>query len=192
MAGVTPGAVGERLAEVHHRIERAGGDWQAITLVAVTKDFLLDAVAAGLANGLQDCGENRAEGIRRKQFAGVSEISKVRWHYLGRVQRNQVRKIAAHVALWQAVDRTAAGEEIAKRAPGAAVLVQVNISGEPQKHGARSGDVPGLVDDLLDLDLDVQGLMAVGPTGPPEDARPGFNSLVALADRLDLRVRSIG
>src|SRR5438270_1851556 len=192
MAGVTPGAVGERLAEVHHRIERAGGNRREITIVAVTKDFLLDAVVAALANGLQDCGENRAEGIRRKQFAGVSEISKVRWHYLGRVQRNQVRRIAAHVALWQAVDRVAAGEEIAKRAPGAAVLIQVNVSGEPQKHGATADEVPALAEELAGLGLDVRGLMAVGPTGPPEAARPGFRALAALADHLDLPVRSMG
>jgi uncharacterized pyridoxal phosphate-containing UPF0001 family protein len=108
------------------------------------------------------------------------------------VQRNDVRHIASHVSLWQAVDRVVAGEEIARRAPGAAVLVQVNISGEPQKHGAGADEVPALVDALLGLGLEVRGLMAVGPTGAPEDARPGFRALVRLADRLSLPVRSIG
>jgi hypothetical protein len=103
-----------------------------------------------------------------------------------------VQALASIVGVWQAVDRVAAGEEIAKRAPGAQVLVQVNISGEPQKHGARTEDVPALVEHLGGLGLDVRGLMAVGPTGPPEAARPGFRSLVALADRLALPVRSIG
>src|SRR5436190_7932827 len=92
--------VGERLAAVRSRIEAAGGDWRQITLVAVTKDFGLDAVQAALANGLQECGENRAEGIRWKVFSGVQALDKVRWHYLGRVQRNQVRRIADHVHLW--------------------------------------------------------------------------------------------
>src|SRR5439155_26171360 len=96
------------------------------------------------------------------------------WHFLARVQRNQVRKIAAHVDLWQAVDRVAAGEEIAKRAPDADNLVQVNVSGEAQQHGARPDDGPGLVVHLSTPGLDVRGLMAVGPTGPPEAARPGF------------------
>jgi pyridoxal phosphate enzyme (YggS family) len=182
----------ERLAEIRDRIDKAGGDWRAVTLVAVTKDIGLDAVEAALAHGLQDCGENRAQSLRWKAHAGVEAVNKVRWHYLGRVQRNDVRRIASHVALWQAVDRVAAGEEIAKRAPGAAVLVQVNISGESQKHGAAATDVPQLVDDLGGLGLDVRGLMAVGPTGPPEAARPGFKSLVGLADRLGLRERSMG
>jgi len=177
------------LSDVHARITRAGGDVNAITVVAVTKDFGPEAVNAALDNGLVDVGENRADQLVAKAGAITGDL---RWHYLGRVQRNQVRKIAAHVTLWQAVDRVAAGEEIAKRAPGAAVLVQVNISGEPQKHGARSEEVPSLVEDLVGLGLDVRGLMAVGPTGPPEAARPGFKALVALADRIDLPVRSMG
>jgi len=181
--------LGERLAAVRERIATAGGDPRSITLVAVTKDFDADVVNDAIGNGLDVLGENRADQLAAKAQA-VSED--VQWHFLGRVQRNQVRKIAPYVSLWQAVDRVAAGEEIAKRAPGAAVLVQVNISGEPQKHGAHEDDVPALVDALVGLGLDVRGLMAVGPTGPPETARSGFRNLTALADRLTLPVRSMG
>lgn len=189
MAGLSTQNCGERLAEVRARINAAGGDPNSITLVAVTKDFAPDVVKAALGNGLTDVGENRADQLAAKAAAITQGV---RWHYLGRVQRNQVRKIASHVALWQAIDRIAAGEEIAKRAPGAAVLVQVNISGEPQKNGAPEGDAPALVDALTGLGLDVRGLMAVGPTGPPEAARAGFRAVSALADRLSLPVRSMG
>jgi len=181
--------LGDRLTAVRDRVERAGGDWRSITLVAVTKDFGVEAVHGALANGLNNLGENRADQLVAKAGAIPDGVD---WHYLGRVQRNQVRKIAPFVGLWQAVDRLAAGEEIAKRAPGAAVLVQVNVSGEPQKHGAREDDVPALADALAGLGLDVRGLMAVGPTGPPEAARPGFRALAGLADRLALPVRSMG
>ena len=181
--------LGDRLAEIRDRIRRAGGDPETITLVAVTKDFGLDAVNAALDYGLVDLGENRADQLVEKAHAADREV---RWHYLGRVQRRKVRPLSPHVSLWQAIDRLAAGEEIAKQAPGAAVLVQVNVSGEAQKHGAHEHDVPGLADALAGLGLDVRGLMAVGPTGPAEAARPGFKSLVALADRLSLPVRSIG
>ena len=67
----------------------------------------------------------------------------MRWHFIGRLQRNKVRTIAPHVALWQSVDRPELGAEIARRAPGAAVLVQVNVSGEPTKGGCAPDDVPG-------------------------------------------------
>jgi hypothetical protein len=189
VAGLSTQNCGERLAEVRARIDTAGGDPNSITVVAVTKDFGPETVEAALANGLTDVGENRADQLAAKAAAITGEV---RWHYLGRVQRNQVRKVAAHVHLWQAIDRVAAGEEIAKRAPGAAVLVQVNVSGEPQKHGAEEHDVPALVDALTSLGLDVRGLMAVGPTGPPEAARSGFRTVSALADRLSLPVRSMG
>src|SRR3954471_19640242 len=126
MARLTPDVVGARLAEVRDRIEQAGGDWKAITLVAVTKDFGLEAVDAAIANGVVDLGENRADQLVAKASAAPDDV---RWHYLGRVQRNKVPALAQHVALWQALDRVAAGEEIAKRAPGAPVLIQVNVSG---------------------------------------------------------------
>jgi uncharacterized pyridoxal phosphate-containing UPF0001 family protein len=103
-----------------------------------------------------------------------------------------VRRIASQVHLWQAVDRLAAGEEIARRRAGAHVLVEINVSGEPAKHGCGFDDAPAVVDGLRALGLHVRGLMAVGPTGAPEMARPGFRRLAELADRLGLRERSMG
>jgi uncharacterized pyridoxal phosphate-containing UPF0001 family protein len=186
---VTAETVAERLAEVRDRIERAGGGARDLTIVAVTKGFGADAVAAAVANGLVDCGENRADELVDKAGAAGPEV---RWHYLDRVQRKKVARLAPHVAVWQAIDRRAAGQEIASRAPGASVLVQVNVSGEPGKHGCPAAGVPGLVEELRALGLDVQGLMAVGPAGPPEVARPGFRTVTELAARLGLPVRSMG
>jgi hypothetical protein len=82
--------------------------------------------------------------------------------------------------------------EIAKRAPGAAVLAQVDLAGLPGRGGCQPDEAPDLVAGLRDLGLDVRGLMAVGPPGPPEAARPGFRLVRDLADRLDLPERSIG
>jgi pyridoxal phosphate enzyme (YggS family) len=189
MAGVTPATVGARLAEVHARIEAAGGDVDRITVVAVTKGFGIEAIAAAVANGLVDCGENRASELLYKATAGPPDVY---WHYLGNVQRNKVAKVAEHVDLWQAVDRVAAGEEIAKRAPGARVLIQVNVSGEAQKHGCWAADAPVLAHALRDMGLEVEGLMAVGPMGPPEAARAGFRALSGLANQLEVAAVSMG
>jgi uncharacterized pyridoxal phosphate-containing UPF0001 family protein len=103
-----------------------------------------------------------------------------------------VRAIADTVHLWQGVDRVEAGEEIARRAPGAKVLVQVRLAADENRNGCPPDDVPELVERLDDLGLDVRGLMAVGPQGPPELARPGFRTVSALADRLGLVERSMG
>jgi len=179
------------LAAVRERITRAGGEMARITVVAVTKGFGPDAVVDALGAGLTDVGENYAQELRAKA-AAVTGQGDVRWHLLGRVQRNKVRSVAPLVHLWQAVDRPAAGVEIAARSPGAHVLVQVNLSGEPQKAGCRFEEAPGVVDQLRDAGLDVRGLMGIGPAGRPEASRGGFRRLRELSDRLGLAEVSMG
>jgi pyridoxal phosphate enzyme (YggS family) len=194
---VSAGDVAWRLSEVRRRIAAAGGGDRHIRIVAVTKGFGPDAVRAAMAAGVRDVGENYADELVAKHSripsAGEeTDCTSSRWHFLGRVQRNKVKRLAPLVHLWQGVDRTAAGQEIALRAPGAGVLVQVNVSGEPRKNGCELADTPELVDGLRSLDLDVVGLMAVGPAGPPENARRAYRGLVAMADRLELPERSMG
>lgn len=200
-------ALAERLAAVRARIVAAGREPDDVVVVAVTKGFGADAVEAAAAVGLDDVGENYARELAEKWEAVPGDGR--RWHFLGRVQRNKVRSVAAAVHLWQGVDRMAAGEEIARRAPGARVLVQVRIDdvdpnglhadglhpngrGPTARNGCAPDEVPALVERLDGLGLDVRGLMAVGPPGPPELARPGFRQVSALADRLGLVERSMG
>ena len=72
------------------------------------------------------------------------------------------------------------------------MLVQVNLSGEPQKAGCRFEEAPGVVDQLRDAGLDVRGLMGIGPAGRPEASRGGFRRLRELSDRLGLAEVSMG
>jgi pyridoxal phosphate enzyme (YggS family) len=184
------GDVAPALARVRDRIAAAGGDPDAVTVVAVTKGFGAEAVRAAVAAGLVDVGENYAQELSAK----ASEVADpgVRWHFIGRLQTNKVRALAGLVALWQTIDRVSLADELAKRAPGARVLIQVAVSGEPQKGGCAPADLGRLVRRLRDGGLEVGGLMAVGATGPPEAARAGFRRLSAAADRLHLPVRSMG
>jgi PLP dependent protein len=178
-----------RIADVRARIADAGGDPDGVTIVAVTKTFGADVVDAAVAAGMLDVGESKAQEL----VAKAAEVtSSPRWHFIGRLQRNKVRSLAGLVSLWQSVDRIDAATEIARRAAGASVLVQVNVSDEPQKGGCPPDETSALVAAAGDLGLDVRGLMAVGATGPPEAARPGFRLLADLADRLALPVRSMG
>ncbi len=190
MTVVDTAEVAARLAAVRARIAAAGRPPDEVAVVAVTKGFGADAVDAAASVGVFDVGENYAQELAAKAEA-VSGGDR-RWHFLGHVQRNKVRSIAPVVHLWQGVDRVAAGEEIARRAPGARVLVQVGISGEERRNGCAPHAVPALVERLHALGLQVRGLMAVGPAGPPELARPGFAEVSALADRLGLAERSMG
>lgn len=181
-----------RATTVRERIASAGGDPAKITLVAVTKGFGPEVAIAAAAAGLLDLGENYAQELVAKAPLVAASGSAVRWHAIGRIQRNKVRSLAGIVGLWQTVDRLDLAKEIAHRDPGAEILVQVNVSGEPQKGGCLPAEAPALVDGAREAGLLVSGLMTVGRTGAPTEARAGFATLRLLADRLDLPVRSMG
>jgi pyridoxal phosphate enzyme (YggS family) len=185
---LNPADVAANLEAVRERVRRAGGDPHAVTVVAVTKGFGPEAATAANAAGVADVGENYADELVAKATA----VDGVRWHFLGHVQRNKVARLAPLVHLWHGVDRTAAGAAIATRAPGAAVLVQVNVTGEPGRNGCTWEDAPRLVDELRAFALDVRGLMAVGPAGDAESARPAFRRLAGLAASLGLPDTSMG
>lgn len=180
-----------RLAEVRRRIEVAGGP-PDLPVVAVTKGLGPDAVRAALAVGLSMVGENYAGELLAKAAALADDGGPLpRWHFLGAVQRNKVGRLAPLVACWQGVARVVEGETIARHRPGAAVLVEVDTTGAPGRHGCPPEQTPGLVAELRHLDLDVLGLMTVAPRGA-EAARAAFRSVRALADRLGLEERSMG
>jgi hypothetical protein len=113
-----------------------------------------------------------------------------RWHFIGRLQRNKVASLAPLVDLWQSVDRLELGRAIAERAPGAAVLAEVNVADDPAKAGVAPGDAPALVDGLRSAGLRVDGLMTIPAAG--RDPRPAFATLASLADRLGLAEVSMG
>jgi len=188
----SPDQVRAAADRVRERIAGAGGDPAAIALVAVTKGFGPEVAVAAAAAGLADLGENYAQELVAKAPVVREAGHEVRWHAIGRLQRNKVRQLADVVDLWQTVDRASLGAEIAKRAPGARVLVQVNVSDEPQKGGCPPGEAGELVATLRDAGLAVEGLMTVGRTGVADEARAGFTLLSRLADDLDLPVRSMG
>lgn len=189
MTGTKTGVVAERVAEVRRRIAAAGGDPERVTIVAVTKGFDATSVREALAAGLADVGENYAQELVAK--AGDVHDPQVRWHFLGAVQRNKVAALAPYVALWQGVDRVTAGEEIARRAPGGRVLVQVDVDGGPGRNGCAPGDVDQLVTALRRLDLTVEGLMAVASPDIAV-ARRQFAEVARLRADLGLRELSMG
>ena len=194
----TPGPVGEQVAvqleQVRTRIASAargvGREPDAVTLVAVSKTVPLDAVEGALAAGQRDLGENRAQELRAKAEVLVSRAPPPIWHFVGQLQRNKVRQIAPYVSCWQSIDRPELGAELARCAPGARVLVQVNVGAEPQKGGCEPAAAPRLVDELRDLGLDVTGLMTVPPIAA--DPRPHFAVLRELGEQLELPDLSMG
>jgi pyridoxal phosphate enzyme (YggS family) len=188
------GAVAERLHSVRLRIEAAGGDPSTVRVVAVTKGFGPEAIVAARDAGLHDIGENYANELVTKaaEVEGDGPTSSpVRWHFLGAIQRNKVARLAPVVGVWQSVSRVEEGERIARFAPGATVLVEVDTTGLTGRNGCLPDDVFALVPRLLDAGLDVRGLMTVAAPGA-EAATAAFSTVRSLADELCLEERSMG
>jgi uncharacterized pyridoxal phosphate-containing UPF0001 family protein len=173
-----------------------------VRIVAVTKGFTSSAVVAARGAGLVDIGENYADEFLAK-VAALSESDAARsesgdtapatrWHYLGAVQRRRVRTLAPVVSCWQTLSRVSEGETIARHAPGAAVLVEVETTALPGRNGCPPSEVPTLVASLREAGLDVRGLMTVGPPGPPEGSRGTFRLTAQLAHDLGLPEVSMG
>ena len=190
------------LAAVRERIAAAaiaaGREPDGVTLVAVTK-YADDAQVRGLLGlGVRDLGENRPQQLveRAERFA---EDPPVRWHQIGQLQRNKVRKLlpAARLThsvdsekLLAAIDRVAGEEGPVFPDGGPAVLLQANVSGEASK----SGFAPDALRRLWERGPDrfphvaVRGLMTLAPAAEPGGveavARPVFAGLRELRDEL--------
>lgn len=182
--------IAARIAEVRERIAEAARaanrNPDDITLIGAAKHIPTEVVQVVVEDGLKDIGHNRAQEL----LVQANEISNVRWHFIGVLQRNKVPKLASVVALWHTVERIELGRAIAKHQPGASVLVEVNIAGEQQKAGSPVSETPRLVDELRTLGLDVRGLMCVPPAG--ENPQIYFAGLRELGESLDLPELSMG
>jgi pyridoxal phosphate enzyme (YggS family) len=188
----TPEEVASRLAEVRREIDAVDRPWNHdVEVLAVTKGFGGEAIEAAVAAGCRSIGENYAQELLEKRVT-LEEIQPV-VHFIGRLQSNKVKQLVEVVDVWASVDRAGLVEEIARRAPGARVLVQVDTTCDPAKGGCPVAETPTLVGRAGDLGLLVEGLMTVGPTGePPDAARSGFRTVRHLADELGLSVCSMG
>jgi pyridoxal phosphate enzyme (YggS family) len=179
------------LDPVRDRIAAAGGDPDRVTIVAVTKGFGVEAVEAALAGGAHHVGENYAQELVAKA-AALPEGAAPVWHFIGGLQTNKVRALAPHVALWETVDRPSLVAELAKRAPGARVLVQVNISAEEAKGGCAPEAAADVVAEAVERGLDVAGLMGVAAADDLDLARRQFALLAGLRADLGLAELSMG
>ena len=177
---VDPSEVADRISLVRDEIIRAGG--VGVQLVAVTKSFPRDAIAAAVLGGCDAVGENYAQELLAKVEEGLPPVD---IHFIGGLQSN--------VALWQSVDSMSVIHEIAKRAPGARILLQVNTTGELTKGGIAPHDVASFFDVAVQTGLDVAGLMTIGPTATGVSERErSFTTLRRMVDEMGLSVCSMG
>ena len=180
MVGVSFEEISERVSLAVERSGRAPGD---VTLVAVSKTKSVEEILAVYEKGHRDFGENRAQEMAEKAARLPDDI---RWHYVGALQSNKARLIRPSTHLLHSMDRMSLASVWAKgQGIAAPVLIQVNTAEEPQKSGVVPEEAESLVDRVLAMGLEVQGLMAIPPLSEdPEETRPHFRWLAVLRDRI--------
>jgi PLP dependent protein len=139
-------------------------------------------------------GENYAQELLAKlaRYDAVG-LPRPAIHFIGRLQSNKVRQLAGTIDVWESVDRASLLAEIALRDPGATVLIQVNATGEAGKGGCPPADVSILAEHARTLNLDLNGLMTVGPTdGDVALTERAFGLTRRLSDELGLSTCSMG
>jgi pyridoxal phosphate enzyme (YggS family) len=192
-------AVAANLAAVQQRIAAAcvgaGRPTDSVRLVAVSKRIPDPLVVAACAAGQLDLGENRVQDALARQAdlapqlaaAGVDPAT-VRWHFIGHLQGNKAGKAAGRFHLVHGVDSLKLAGRLARLAEEAGrrepVLLEVNISGEAQKHGfAPDGAVAAAAEAARLPGLDLRGFMGMARHGAPAAELAGaFAGLRRLAE----------
>lgn len=188
MNPVDTAAVIEAVESVRDELRRMSAEH--VRLIAVTKSFGVDAISAAYQAGCRAIGENYAQELIAKKDSIPADMEV---HFIGHLQSNKVKSLVGVVDVWQTVDRVSLVDELARRSPGARVLLQVNTTGESSKSGCSLTDLEGLCDRARLARLDPIGLMTIGPTGGDESqCAQAFSALRDAADRLGLRECSMG
>lgn len=184
--------IADNLTEIRERIaaaaKRGGRTADDVKLVAVTKYVDVEQAAALVDAGCHDLGESRPQELWHKADSLPSDA--VRWHLIGHLQRNKVRRTLSHVTLVHsgdsqrllaAIDEAAAALD--RRMP---VLLEVNISGDAEKHGFAADELERLLPGLAKrANIEIAGLMTMAAReGGDQRARRDFAQLRELRERL--------
>ena len=191
------GALRARLAGVRERIARAAGragrDPATVRLVAISKTFSADHVRAAADCGQVDFGENRVQEAFDKMDR-TADLP-LRWHLVGHLQSNKAKKAGSRFDVVHSVDNAALIARLHEGAAGAArsvdLLIQIDLAGEPTKHGAGLDSLPDFFTAAAGLTAArLIGLMLLPPAvTDPEEARPFFRALREIREGLTARVR---
>ncbi len=183
------------LAATRARIEQAclaaGRDPAGLTLVVVTKTYPASDIEMLHELGVRDIGESREQELVPKHAALAGSISPLVWHFIGRLQSNKARRVAALSDLVHSVDRAGLlaplgrGAQQAGRQVG--VLLQVSLDGDTRRGGVPIAQLGELAEQTVGTEgLSLRGVMAVAPLGAdPREAFAVLPELSAVARRAD-------
>jgi hypothetical protein len=160
----------------------------AIRLIAVSKGHSKEAIAAAIAAGQKDFGESTTQDALPKisQLANPS----IDWHFIGHLQTNKAKFIPGNFSWLHSLDSLDLARKLSRRAGERSatinILIEVNVSRDPNKHGLTPEALPDFIEKILKANLStlpLRGLMTIGPHEAPEkEIRACFASLRRLRD----------
>ncbi len=164
-----------------------------IRLIAVTKTHSHEAVAAAIEAGHQDFGESTTQEALTK----ISRLANpsITWHFIGHLQTNKAKFIPGNFSWLHSLDDLDLARKLSRRARELSaninILIEVNVTRDPKKHGIAPRALPDFIEQLLKADLpalSLRGLMTIGPHAAPEkEIRECFASLRELRDECRTR-----
>jgi PLP dependent protein len=152
---------------------------EGVTLIAVSKTKSPEEIMEAYETGIRDFGENKVQELESKFEVLPKDI---RWHLIGHLQTNKVKKVLGKAYLIQSLDRESLAVEINKRALKMNLivdtLIEVNIGEEQQKTGISLQDLPEFLEKLKSLEsINVKGLMAIIPQGSNDENTRYFRKM---------------
>jgi pyridoxal phosphate enzyme (YggS family) len=194
MDGKLKSALQERLADVNRRLDaacrRAGRQRADVTLVGITKTVPAEVADLLPELGVLELGESRPQELWKKE---ATLVHAVHWHLVGHLQRNKIARTLPLVHMIHSVDSLrlleALEEEAQRQEREIKVLLEVNASREPQKHGFAPEELAGVAERAAALQfVRIRGLMTMAALDAiPEKCRPTFAELRRLRDSLKER-----
>ncbi|VXB47593.1 YggS family pyridoxal phosphate-dependent enzyme [Massilia sp. 9I] len=165
---------------------------ETVQLLAVSKTFPAEAVVEAMAVGQRAFGENYLQEAldKMQEVARLQPGTAISWHFIGPIQSNKTRPIAASFDWVHTVERLKIAQRLSEQRPPELgpldICLQVNISGEASKSGAREQELPELARQVAALpNLRLRGLMAIPePTDDEAQQRAAFARLRTLFDSL--------
>ena len=174
-------AVRDRMLKASLRVDRRADD---VRLVAVSKKVDVDRIRSAAAAGVRDFGENYIQEARGKIETLPDTL---RWHMIGHLQINKIKYVQRLFDYVHSVDRQELLDGLEKLGKPLNLLFEVNLSGEPQKHGTTVDGLKRMLESVGSLrSVKPVGLMTMAPyTDKPEEVRHLFADLRRLLEEVN-------
>lgn len=178
-------------SNINEAIKRSRFGPRTVTVMGASKDQSLNAIRSAADVGVMDMGENYAQELLTK--APLCLDTKIRWHFIGRLQSNKVKHMLPYVTSISSIDSLEIADRVGRlistmevKRPALPILLQVNQGSERQKSGLPPSVIENLFSRFLQIEgISLVGLMSIPPQTKDKDrSRAYFAEMKALFDKL--------